>query len=247
MLQDRVALVTGGGAGIGRAIAHAYAKAGAAVMVTDIDEGAAQEVADRITGGGGTATSMHLDTTDPERHLAVVSEIENRFGRLDVAANNAGITIPATPTAELSLEQWESVRSVDLDGVFYGARAQIPAMLRAGGGVILVTSSLAGERGLFGMAPYAAAKHGVVGLVQTIAWEYGAQGIRALAVGPAYIRTGLEDFLPADVRQALPGLHALARMGEPEEVADAFVWLSSERASFMTGSYIPVDGGYLAR
>lgn len=247
MLDGKVALVTGAGAGIGRAIAAAYADAGATVMVTDIDTGAAEAVAKEITDGGGTAASAHLDTTDPDQHEAVIAQVEERFGRLDIAANNAGVTVPATPTAELPIEQWQKVRNVDLDGVFYGVRAQIPAMLRAGGGVILVTSSIAGERGLYGMAPYAAAKHGVIGLMQTIAWEYGEQGIRALSVGPAYIKTGLEENIPEDIRRQLPGMHALGRMGEPHEVADAFVWLSSDKASFLTGSYIPVDGGYLAR
>ncbi len=247
MLDGKVALVTGAGAGIGRAIAAAYADAGATVMVTDIDTGAAEAVAKEITDGGGTAASAHLDTTEPDQHEAVIAQVEERFGRLDIAANNAGVTVPATPTADLPIEQWQKVRNVDLDGVFYGVRAQIPAMLRAGGGVILVTSSIAGERGLYGMAPYAAAKHGVIGLMQTIAWEYGEQGIRALSVGPAYIKTGLEENIPEDIRRQLPGMHALGRMGEPHEVADAFVWLSSDKASFLTGSYIPVDGGYLAR
>ena len=247
MLEGKIALVTGAGAGIGRAIAPAYAEAGASVMVTDIDERAAAEVATAIKDAGGTAASARLDTTDPGEHAAVVEAIEERFGRLDIAANNAGVTVPATPTADLSVEQWQKVRSVDLDGVFYGARAQIPAMLRAGGGVILATSSIAGDRGLYGMSPYAAAKHGVVGLMQTVALEYGEQGIRALAIGPAYIKTGLEDNIPEEIRRTLPGMHALGRMGEPEEVADTFVFLSSDKASFLTGSYIPVDGGYLAR
>lgn len=247
LLEGKVALVTGAAAGIGREIALSYARSGASVMVTDIDEGGAQTVAKQITDAGGVAGAMRLDTTDPQQHVEVVGAIEERFGKLDVAANNAGITVDATPVADLPLDDWHRVRAVDLDGVFYGAHAQIPAMLRAGGGVILVTSSIAGERGLWGMAPYAAAKHGVIGLMQTISWEYGAQNIRALAIGPAYIRTGLEEHIPEEVRNQLPGMHALGRMGEVEEVANTFVWLSSDHASFLTGSYIPVDGGYLAR
>lgn len=246
-LEGKVALVTGGAAGLGHAIAESYAREGAKVMVTDINTDGAAAVAAAIRESGGTAASAHLDTTDPQQHLDVVSEIEKTFGRLDIAANNAGITIPAVPTADLALKDWEKVRSVDLDGVFYGVRAQIPAMLRAGGGVIVSTSSIAGERGLWGMLPYSAAKHGVIGMMKTIAWEYGTQGIRALAVGPAYIKTGLEENIPVDVREQLPGMHALGRMGEPREVGDTFAWLSSDQASFLTGSYIPVDGGYLAR
>lgn len=247
VLDGKIALVTGAANGLGRAIAESYAREGATVMVTDIDKDGAAAVAAAIRESGGTADSAYLDTTDPQQHLDVVAEVEKRFGRLDIAANNAGITLPAVPTAELPLEAWEKVRSVDLDGVFYGVRAQIPAMLRAGGGVIVSTSSIAGDRGLWGMLPYAAAKHGVIGMMQTIAWEYGTQGIRALAVGPAYIKTGLEENIPADVREQLPGMHALGRMGEPREVGDTFAWLSSDQASFLTGSYIPVDGGYLAR
>ena len=247
VLDGKIALVTGAANGLGRAIAESYAREGATVMVTDIDKDGAAAVAAAIRESGGTADSAYLDTTDPQQHLDLVAEVEKTFGRLDIAANNAGITLPAVPTAELPLEAWEKVRSVDLDGVFYGVRAQIPAMLRAGGGVIVSTSSIAGDRGLWGMLPYAAAKHGVIGMMQTIAWEYGTQGIRALAVGPAYIKTGLEENIPAAVREQLPGMHALGRMGEPREVGDTFAWLSSDQASFLTGSYIPVDGGYLAR
>lgn len=247
LLEGKVALVTGAAAGIGRTIAETYAREGASVMVTDLNEEGAAAVAAAISQAGGTASSAVLDTTNPQQHVDVVAQVEQTYGRLDIAANNAGITIDATPTADMPIDQWEKVRSVDLDGVFYGVRAQIPAMLRAGGGVILTTSSIAGDRGLWGMIPYAAAKHGVIGMMQTIAWEYGTQGIRALAIGPAYIKTGLEDHLPEDVRKQLPGMHALGRMGEVQEVADTFAWLSSDRASFLTGSYIPVDGGYLAR
>lgn len=161
--ERQVALVTGAAAGLGRAIAECYAREGASVMVTDINTDAAAAVAAAISEAGGAAASAHLDTTDPQQHLDLVAQVEDTFGRLDIAANNAGITIPATPTAELPLEDWERVRSVDLDGVFHGVRA------------------------------YSAAKHGVIGMMQTIAWEYGARGIRALAVGPAYIKGGLSD------------------------------------------------------
>ena len=247
LLEGKVALVTGGGAGLGKAIAESYAREGAKVMVTDINQESAAAVASAISDNGGTAASALLDTTDPQQHLDVVAQIEEKFGRLDIAANNAGITIPAVPTVDLSIEDWTRVRNVDLDSVFYGLKAQLPAMLRAEGGVIVTTSSIAGERGLWGMLPYSAAKHAVIGMMKTVALEYGTQGIRALAVGPAFIKTGLEDFMPEEARKQLPGMHAVGRMGEPHEVGDTFAWLSSDQASFLTGSYIPVDGGYLAR
>lgn len=155
--------------------------------------------------------------------------------------------MPPSPVAELSLDTWNKVRSVDLDGVFYGVRAQLPLLVERGGGAVIAISSIAADRGLLGMAPYSVSKHGVNGLIKTVAWEYGSQGVRALSVGPAYIATGLEQNLPPEVRDSLPGLHALGRMGRPEEVGDLVAWLSSEQASFLTGSYIPVDGGYLAR
>ena len=247
LLEGKVALVTGAAKGIGRAIAESYAREGASVMVTDVDLDGALEVAETIRAGGANAAGAHLDTTDADEHVDTIALVEKRFGRLDIAANNAGVALPPTPTADLPLQMWEAVRRVDLDGVFYGVRAQLPAMLRAGGGVIITTSSIAGERGMPGMLPYSAAKHAVIGMMQTVAWEYGSQGIRALTVGPAYIKTGLEANLPTEIVDQLPPTHALGRFGEPREVGDTFAWLSSDQASFLTGSYIPVDGGYLAR
>lgn len=246
-LSGRVSLVTGGAAGIGRAVAHSFARRGATVVVTDLDGDGAELVAQDIRGQGGQAEAHALDVTDPEAHERLVSEIRARLGGLHAACNNAGITIDPVPTADLSVEQWTKVRTVDLDGVFYGVRAQLPAMVDSGGGVVIAISSIAGVRGLEGMAPYAAAKHGVIGLMKTVSWEYGHRGIRALAVGPAYISTGLEDHMPPDRKAALPGLHALGRMGRPEEVGDLVSWLCTDEAGFLTGSYIPVDGGYLAR
>lgn len=247
ILQGKVALVTGGAAGIGRAVAHSFAAAGATVVVTDLDGRGAEAVADEIVAHGGAASGRALDVTDPDAHGRLLAEVVDSHGGLDAACNNAGITLHPVPTAELSLDHWEKVRSVDLDGVFYGVRAQLPHLVARGGGTIVAVSSIAGVRGLEGMAPYAAAKHGVIGLMKTVSWEYGEQNVRALAVGPAYISTGLEDHMPPDRKAALPGLHALGRMGQPREVGDLVAWLCSDQASFVSGSYIPVDGGYLAR
>jgi len=245
--QARTALVTGAGRGIGAATAKALAADGVAVLVTDIDADAAAQTAAEVAAAGGTAMHAVLDTTSQEAHARAIETVERVWGGLDIAVNNAGIAAPATPAAELSDQQWRRVLDVDLDGVFYGVRLQIPALLRRGSGTIIALSSLGGVRGLPGMAAYTAAKHGVNGLMQAVALEYGAQGVRALAVGPAYIETGLERNLPPERREGLAALHALNRMGQPEEVASAIAWLASPGASFITGSYIPVDGGYLAR
>lgn len=241
------ALVTGAGAGIGAATARSLAREGASVLVTDINLEAAQAVAAEIVAAGGTAIASRLDATDQQQHADAVALAEKEFGGLDVAVNNAGLTIPATNTADLTDELWHKVIDVDLHGVFYGVRAQIPALLRAGGGTIISLSSIASERALVGMSPYAAAKHAVVGLMQTIAWEYGQQGIRALSVAPAFIATGMEANLPKETADALPGMHAVGRLGRPEEVGDTIAWLASPKASFISGSNIHVDGGFLAR
>ena len=158
LLKDKAALVTGGGSGIGRAIAKAYAARGAKVMVTDLNADSAAKVAREIVASGGTATSAQLDVTDRDQHVALVTQVEKQFGRLDIAANNAGITNPAARVGELTYDQWAKVLHVDLNGVFYGVKAQLPAMLRAGGGTVIAISSIAGKRGLWGMAPYAAAQ-----------------------------------------------------------------------------------------
>lgn len=244
MLTGKVCLVTGAAAGIGRSIAEAYANEGGVVVVTDADLAGAEMVAEAIVRAGGSAVAFGLDVADPDAHERVAGEVRQRFGRLDVACNNAGIVLPRVPIAEMPVADWRRIMSVNLDGVFYGFRAQIPLM--ATGGVLIAVSSLWGVRGQPEMAHYTAAKHGVIGLVKSASWEYGHRGIRAVAVGPAYIATGLEQNIPADVRAALPRRHALQRLGRPSEVADAIVWLSSPAASFITGSFIPVDGGYLA-
>ena len=247
MLQGKIALVTGAGAGIGRAIAKRLAEAGATVIASNRTLEHVVSLVEEITEVGGTAWSAALDVTDPEQHEQLIKTILEKHGRLDIAVNNAGVTIPATPTAELTNDQWKFIIDVDLNGVFFGIRSQIPAMIQSGGGTIVAISSIAADRALPGMSPYSAAKHAVNGLIKTIAWEYGQQGVRALSVGPAFIKTGLEANQPKKVQEALPGMHALNRLGEPSEVADVVAWLVSDQASFMTGSYIPVDGGFLAK
>ncbi|MDP3673406.1 MAG: glucose 1-dehydrogenase [Telluria sp.] len=247
LLKGKTALVTGAGAGIGRAIALTYAAEGANVIVSDINDDWGRETVALIEGKGGRAVYQRADTARPEDHAALIETAKREFGRLDVACNNAGISGEFTPTAETTDEQWKRVIDINLSGVFYGVRAQIRAMLETGGGAIVNISSIAGQIGIEGITPYTAAKHGIVGLSKTVAWEYGKQGIRINSVGPAFINTTLVQNVPPDVREQLKATHALGRLGEPEEVANLVAWLSSDKASFITGSYYAADGGYLAR
>lgn len=247
LLEGKTALVTGAGNGIGRAIALTYAAEGANVVVSDIDDERGRETAALIEGKGGRAFYQHADTSRPEDHDALIAAARRAFGRLDAACNNAGVSGEFTPAAQTTDAQWQRVIDINLSGVFYGVRAQIRAMLETGGGSIVNVSSIAGQIGIEGITPYTAAKHGVVGLTKTVAWEYGKQGIRINAVGPAFINTTLVQNVPPDVREQLEAMHAVGRLGETREVADLVAWLSSDKASFVTGSYYAVDGGYLAR
>lgn len=248
LLEDRVALVTGAGSGIGRAIAEQYAAEGASVVVSDIDESGGAETVAGIEGRGGRAIFVRADASNPEDGERLVRAAVDAFGALHVAANNAGIGGDSAPVGEYPIEDWNRVIAVNLSGVFYGMRHQIPAMLAAGGGSIVNVSSILGQVGFRNAPAYAAAKHGVIGLTRSAALEYAARKIRVNAVGPAFIRTPLiEKDLTAVEREKLVWLHPIGRLGEPAEVAELVTWLSSERASFVTGAYYAIDGGYLAQ
>ncbi len=247
LLKNKNALVTGGGLGIGRSIALNYALEGAKVMVADVDEISGWETVDRIRKSGGVADFFLCDVSKSEDNNRLVQAVLTAFGSLDIACNNAGISGKFNATADLTDKQWLDVISINLSGVFYGCRAQVQAMLKGGGGAIVNIASILGTVGFPDVAPYTAAKHGVVGLTKTLALEYSAKGIRTNSVGPAFINTRLCDALPDEARSTLEEQHAVKRLGNPEEVANLVSWLSSDKASFVTGAYYPVDGGYLAR
>jgi NAD(P)-dependent dehydrogenase (short-subunit alcohol dehydrogenase family) len=245
-LENKVAIVTGGGSGIGRSVAVAYAAEGAKVVVSDIQEKEGFETVDMIRQAGGEAFFFKADVSSAHDNAALVDAAVTTYGALHIACNNAGIGGAAAPVGEYPIEAWDKVIGINLSGVFYGMHYQIPAMLNAGGGTIVNMASILGNVGFANSAAYVAAKHGVVGLTKNIALEYGAKGIRANAVGPAFIKTPLLKDMDDATLDWLVTKHPIGRLGEPEEVAELVLWLSSSKSSFVTGAYYPVDGGYLA-
>ena len=249
-LRERAAIVTGAGTGIGEAVARTLAASGASVLVADIHAASADAVAASIGAGGGRAAPFEVDVTDPAAVDAMVDACLDAFGELHIAVNNAGIHGDPSnpPVADYPLEWWDRIVATNLSSVFYCLRAEIRAMRAGSGGAIVNMASIFGAVGAAGVSGYIAAKHGVVGLTKAAALDHAADGIRVNAVGPGFIRTGLvERNIPEAARPAVAALHALNRLGEPQEVADLVAWLCSDAASFTTGNYYAVDGGLLAQ
>ena len=246
-LENKVAIITGAGSGIGKATAELFAKEGAKVVVSDIDESHGKSVVDEIVKKGGTAYFIKADSSKPEDNEALVKQTIQQFGTLDIAVNNAGIGGPLGATGEYPIDGWKKVIDINLSGVFYGLRYQIPAMLQKGGSIINVASIL-GQAGTKFSPAYVAAKHGVVGLTKAGALEYADKKIRINSIGPGYIKTPLVmNSMDQEALNSLVGLHPIGRLGEAEEIAELLLWLASSKSSFVTGAYYPVDGGYLAQ
>jgi len=247
LLDKKVAIITGAGSGIGKSTALLFAEHGAKVVVSDISDTNGKSVVDEIKGNGGEAFFVKADSSKPEDNEALVKQTIEKYGSLDIAVNNAGIGGPFGPTGEYPVDGWKKVIDINLSGVFYGLRYQIPAMLEKGGSIINIASILGGAGTKFSPA-YVASKHGVIGLTKASALEYADKNIRINSVGPGYIKTPLVmNSLDKAALDALVSLHPIGRLGEAEEIAELILWLASPKSSFVTGAYYPADGGYLAQ
>lgn len=247
-LSGRVAMVTGGGSGIGEECVRLLARCGARVAVTDVRPAEAERVAASVRVAGGEAFALGLDVQDERAVDATVADIVAREGGLHIAVNNAGTSAPARPLADTDTETWRRVLSVNLDGVFFCMRAQMRAMRPEGRGAIVNLSSILGQVARAGSGPYVSSKHAVVGLTRAAALDHAADGIRVNAVGPGHTRTPLFDSIVGETARAeLEPQYPIGRLGMPHEIAEMVVWLVSDASSFVTGAFYPVDGGYLAR
>ena len=248
-LNGKVAIVTGGASGIGQVTAKLYAALGAKVVVSDLHEQAGNDVITQIKQKGDDAIFIKADVSKPEDCEQLVSKTIEAYGRVDIAFNNAGISGEANPIGDMSIEGWNRIIAVNLNSVFYCMKYELQQMVKQGQGAIVNNSSILGSVGFANSAGYVAAKHGIVGLTKNAALEYSSKGIRVNSIGPAFINTPLlaEAGIDENAKKALVQLHPIGRLGESSEVAELVVWLSSDKASFVTGSYYSIDGGYLSQ
>ena len=249
-LEGKVALVTGGSSGIGRASAITFAREGASVIIADLDVSGGEDTLMTIRKSGGEATFIKTDVSKAIEVEALINRSLEIYGRLDCAHNNAGIFGPANRIHSYPEEEWDHVINVNLKGVWLCMKYEILHMRHQGSGSIVNTSSTAGLTAGEGRSAYSASKHGVIGLTKTVAVEYATRGIRVNAVCPGIIRTAMTAEIQANPtmeEQMISRFHPIGRLGNPEEVAEAVVWLCSDKASFITGHALGVDGGWLAQ
>jgi NAD(P)-dependent dehydrogenase (short-subunit alcohol dehydrogenase family) len=240
----KVAFVTGAASGIGRATAVAFAAEGARVAILDRTEDALTETADAVRNAGAEVLTIACDVSKPEEVEAAVARTVETFGRLDIAFNNAGVENKAAPVAEIELDEWDRILDINLRGTFVCMKHELAQMMRQGSGVVVNTSSGAGIRGVAGGAAYVASKHAIIGLTKSAALDYARSNIRVNAVLPGNIETPMMDrFTGGDIQKAID-LEPVGRLGKPEEIAEAVLWMSTDLGAFVTGASISVDGGW---
>ena len=249
LVKDKVALITGAAAGIGRATALKFANEGAKVVASDVNVKGGEETVEMIKKTGGEAIFVKSDVSQSADVKALVAETVKAYGRLDCACNIAGILGTMAPFTDQTEDDFDRVIAVNLRGTFLCIQAELGQMLKNDGGTIVNVASIAGLVGSAGISPYVASKHAVTGLTKNAALEFAKQGIRVNAVCPGGIETDMvQSFLSEEfTEEMLDGMHPIGRIGQPEEVAELMVWLCSDRSSFMTGAIIPIDGGFVAQ
>jgi NAD(P)-dependent dehydrogenase (short-subunit alcohol dehydrogenase family) len=242
--NGKVAFITGAGSGIGRATAVAFAAEGARVAILDRSAEALRDTEAAVRKVGGEVLTIACDVAEPEQVEAAVARTVEAFGRLDIAFNNAGVENKASPVAEIELDEWDRILDINLRGTFVCMKHELAQMVRQGSGVVINTSSGAGIRGVAGGAAYAASKHAIIGLTKSAALDYAKSNIRVNAVLPGNIETPMMDrFTGGDIQKAID-LEPVGRLGKPEEIADAVLWMSADLGAFVTGASISVDGGW---